>query len=117
MGWNVEDTKITLTRGDSFRCQFPMYVAEDETDEGTLYDLQPGDVVRFALKADYDDDEPLITKPLKGYTLTLAPSDTEGLEFGTYYYDVYITKADGWRQTYIEKAKFKISQEVHRKWL
>lgn len=116
MAWSVDGTKITLTRGDSFACQFPMYVIDDEDPDGELYDLQLGDVVRFAMKGDPDENEPVIEKVLDGYTLILNPEDTEGLDFGTYFYDVYITYASGWRVTYIAKAKFKVGEEEHRRW-
>lgn len=112
MGYTIdEDTStICLTRGDSFACSFEAY-----QEDGTLYELQEGDVVRFAVKADYDDAEPCIVKILDGYTLRLDPEDTEGLEFGVHRYDVYITFADGQRDTYIERKKFKILQEAHRR--
>ena len=110
MAWSIDEKTgaISLTRGDSFVCNFEAY-----QEDGTLYELQDGDVVRFAVKSDYDDAEPCILKVLDGYTLQLDPEDTQGLEFGTHQYDVYITYANGFRETYIERKKLKILQEAH----
>lgn len=112
MSWNIDEATgtISLTRGDSFVCNFEAY-----EEDGNLYELQDGDVVRFAVKADYEDAEPCILKILDGYTLRLDPEDTAGLAFGTHRYDVYITFADGYRDTYIERKQLRILQEAHGK--
>lgn len=109
----ISGTTITLPRGDSAWLEFPMYTQETENSEEILYTLKPGDKCYFAVKSDYDEDEPLIRKRLDGYYLHLLPEDTEGLDLGTYYYDVHIVYADGDRQTYIRKAKLKLDKEVH----
>ena len=109
----INGTTLTLPRGDSAWLEFPMYTQEDEDSEEVLYVLKPGDKCYFAMKASYEDDEPVIRKLLDGYYLHLLPHDTEGLDLGTYYYDVHIVYADGDRQTYIRKAKLKLDKEVH----
>ena len=98
--------KITTTRGDTFMCEFPLLI------DGEEYELQEGDKVRFAAKEAWDDAEPCICKDLDGYVLTLDPEDTKGLDFGTYYYDVQITFADGTVTTYISKAKLVLDMEA-----
>lgn len=107
MAFDVSGTTITMTRGDTFRCQFPMYVGDE------IYSLKKGDVVRFAVKKDYEDVVPCIRKTLSGYTLQLDPEDTKALQFGKHYYDVQITFADGTVATYITKGIFNIDKEVH----
>lgn len=109
----ISGTTITLPRGDSAWIRFPMYVMDDEESEGELYTLHEGDKCYFALKGDYEDEEPVIKRLLDGYVLHLLPEDTEGLELGTYYYDCHIVYADGDRQTYIRKARLKLDKEVH----
>ena len=109
----INGTTITLPRGHSAWLKFQMFVKDDDDSEEEEYILRPGDVCYFGMKEDVDDDEPLILKRLDGYVLHLLPEDTEGLDFGTYTYDVNITYADGDRQTYIRKAKFKIDKEAH----
>lgn len=107
MAFDVSGTTITMTRGDTFKCQFPMYVGDE------IYTLKPGDVVRFAVKKDYEDAVPCIRKKLNGYLLELEPEDTKPLEFGTHYYDVQIAFADGSVATYITKGRLIIDKEVH----
>lgn len=115
--WEIEDTTISLTRGDSFDCRFQMYVKENSNDDkGIAYELQPGDLVRFAIKRNCNDLEPAVIKILDGYDLHLKPQDTICLDFGNYYYDVHITFADGKKVTYIKEARFKVCKEAHRKW-
>lgn len=109
----INGKTITLPRGDSAWCEFPMYTQENDDSESVLYKLKPGDKCYFAVKAKYEDDEPVIKKLLDGYYLHLRPEDTEGLDLGNYYYDVHIVYADGERQTYIRKAKLKLDKEVH----
>lgn len=87
--YRVDGTKITMTRGDTVKIGFPMTI------DGEPYELQPGDVVRFAVNTPDHEEEPLIEKVLDGYELTLEPSDTKSLEFGTYNYDVQITFSGG----------------------
>lgn len=109
----INGTTITLPRGDSGWVEFPMYTQEDDDSEAVAYTLKPGDKCYFAVKKDYEDTEPVIYKLLDKYYLHLLPQDTEGLEPGTYYYDVHIVYADGERQTYIRKAILKLDKEVH----
>ena len=110
MAWTVDESTgtISLTRGDSFECTFKAY-----EQDGERYVLQDGDKVAFAMKQSLDDTEPCLYKELDGYTLVLDPEDTEGLDFGTYWYDVHIVYSDGYRDTYITRKRFKIMQEVH----
>lgn len=109
--YEIDGTSIRLTRGDSFYCQVGMKNREDGTD----YIPQTGDVVRFALKKKYKDETPLILKdiPISTLILHLEPEDTKNLEYGDYVYDIELTKANGDVDTFIEKAKFKISEEVY----
>ena len=104
--YRVDGTKITMTRGDTVKIAFPMTI------DGEPYELQPGDVVRFAVNTPDHEAEPLISKVLDGYELTLEPEDTKDLEFATYNYDVQITFSGGEVATYIEKAKIKFVWEA-----
>ena len=50
------------------------------------------------------------------FQMKLNPEDTEGMDFGTYYYDVQLTTAGGDVDTYIPEtgkvAEFIIEKEV-----
>ncbi len=109
MSYNVSGTTITLTRGDTFMAQISI------TDsKGEPYVPVEGDSVRFAMKSAYTDDEPLLLKdiPIDTLKLILAPEDTKCLSFGTYVYDIQLTKVTGEVDTFITKAKIKITEEV-----
>lgn len=112
----VTDTKIELTRGDTFKAQVVMVKYGEE------YTPQDGDTIRFALKrpnmdgmrSEYSDENPLIEKVIPNDTLILRlePSDTKPLGFGEYVYDIEITFADGDVDTFINNAQFVLVPEV-----
>lgn len=121
MSARISGTTIKLTRGDSlWATSRPTYR------DGTPYEMQAGDVVRFALKhaqllpdgSDFEDEEPLVEKELdydsthEYWVLHLVPSDTEDLAFGDYKYDLELTQAGGDVYTYVANAKFKLTPEV-----
>lgn len=113
----IDNNVIKLTRGDTLRAQLRIMQGELE------YRPQEGDVVRFALKhpeltkdgEEFIDKDPLINKVIPNDTLILElePEDTKDLGFGSYVYDIELTYADGTVDTFITKAKFKLTEEVH----
>ena len=109
--YKIVGTSIELTRGDSFYCRVGMKNKSDGTD----YVAQQGDTVSFALKKKYKDDTPLVLKdiPVDTKILHLEPSDTKPLEVGDYVYDIELTTVDGDVDTFIDRAKFKITEEVY----
>ena len=117
MSYSISGNNITLTRGDTLRVQV------DITLDGEPYTPTSEDVIRFALKhtemnadkSEYIDTQPLILKeiPIETMILEILPEDTKELGFGTYVYDVQITFGeDGTVNTFITKAKFKLTEEV-----
>ena len=113
----IDGTTIYLTRGDTFAA-----TVEIKNSDGSTYNLQSGDVVRFALKSAkmragntaYSDVNPLILKTIPNATLQLeiAPDDTKKLPFSTYKYDIELTKANGDVDTFINNADFVLMPEV-----
>lgn len=110
MSYSVSGTTITLTRGDSFIAEISITDQDNKP-----YIPVTGDSVRFAMKASYEDAEPLLVKnvPVDTMKLVLDPEDTKHLAFGKYVYDIELTKATGEVDTFITKAMFKITEEVH----
>lgn len=106
----VNGTTITMTRGDTLTVQIAINKAD-----GTPYEPEQGDAVRFALKKDYSDKAPLIMKTIdiEDLCLTLVPNDTKKLAFGDYVYDIELTQEDGTVDTFVAKARFKITEEVY----
>ena len=112
MSFSINDRTngIYLTRGDTFKTKVSI------TDsEGAAYVPNEGDKIRFAMKKDYDDEEPLllINIPIDTMILVITPEDTKSLEFGKYVYDVELTKANGDVDTFITKARIDLTEEVH----
>ena len=107
MSFSVNDRTngISLTRGDTFKAKVSI------TDsEGAAYVPNEGDKIRFAMKKNYDDAEPLlfINIPIDTMILEITPEDTKSLEFG-----VELTKANGDVDTFITKARIDLTEEVH----
>lgn len=109
MSYSVSGTTITLTRGDTFRAQISI------TDRsGSPYVPVEGDSIRFAMKATYNDAEPLINVdiPIDTLILELKPEHTSRLPFGNYVYDIQLTKVTGEVDTFITTSKLKLTEEV-----
>ena len=109
MSASISGTTISLTRGDS------LVLGIDVVVDNAPYTPQEGDVIRFAMKSTVFADEVLIKKriDLETMTLTILPSDTKDLSFGSYVYDLELTTADGVVDTFIGPASFIITQEVY----
>ena len=106
---SVNGKTITLTKGDTF---IAMVTITDG--DGNIYTPQEGDSIRFAAKQNYEDYSPVIVKdiPTDTMTLTIESGDTKPLAVGTYVFDVQLTYADGRVDTFIDKGKLKLTEEV-----
>lgn len=109
MSFKVRKNTIYLTRGDTFKA-----VVTITNPDGTEYHPGEGDSIRFALKESVDDEECLILRDISIDTmlLILYPEDTKELEFGSYVYDIQLTKANGDVDTFITASKLKLTAEV-----
>jgi len=120
MAYKIEDTKVFLTRGDTFQAEITIYTDDSEQE---IYTPEAGDVVRFALKRakmtsgdrEFADKEPLILKdiPIDTLILEIEPEDTKNLDFGTYVYDIELTTSDGTVSTFIADATLVLTPEVY----
>ena len=112
MSYRIDGTTIYLTRGDTFEAKVEARLPDDEG--GAAYAPAVGDAIRFALKADYMDEKPLVVKDIPSDTmlLVLEPEDTKTLPFGKYVYDIQITYADGTVDTFITKGRLRLTEEV-----
>ena len=106
--YTIDNTTITMTRGDTVRVRFPLYV------DDAPYSQEAGDQVLFIVNtSDRQNEPPILIKELTDFTLQLDPEDTKNLDFGTYRYDVQITFADSDDViTYLNKEKLKIVWEA-----
>lgn len=115
--FTINDNAITITRGDSGIAEITL-----TTSDGEQYVPQEGDSIRFAVKSnkftpkmtEFVDAEPLIEKsiPITDLNLRIHPNDTKDLPFGSYLYDLEITFSDGYVDTFINCAPFRITPEV-----
>lgn len=109
MSFKVNKNTIYLTRGDTFKAQVTI-----SNPDGSIYTPAEGDSIRFALKETIEDEECLILRdiPIDTMLLVINPEDTKSLGFGSYVYDIQLTKANGDVDTFITASKFKLTAEV-----
>ena len=105
MSYRIDGTTIYLTRGDTLEARVEAILP---------YIPKEGDSIRFAMKADYEDPEPLLLKdiPTDTMMLVLDPDDTKHLPFGKYVYDIQLTYAGGKTDTFIPKGRLRLTEEV-----
>ena len=104
--FKIENESIYLTRGDSAGFSIALFDGEQE------YQLQEGDFLTFTVRKNVYAPEKVIQKVLDGNQVELLPSDTSGLSFGNYVYDVQLTFANGDINTIIPPSLFQIMEEV-----
>ena len=101
--------KISLTRGDT--AYLEINIIDDIA--GAEYTMAEGDEIALTVKKTVEDAEALIQKVSKGTnTFHLLPEDTKSLAFGTYKYDIQLTKENGDVFTVIAPSAFEIMPEV-----
>lgn len=107
----ISGTTIKMTRGDTLRLTLTL------TDEdGNVYTPLEGDHIRFAMKTSYNEATPILVKDIPNDTLQLVlnPEDTKHLpQPCTFVYDLEITYANGDVETFVDKAKLQLTEEVH----
>ena len=109
MSSSISDTTITLTRGDTLECDISV-----EWEDGTAYEVQSGDSIRFRCTKRWGSETALIEKDVTALTLTIDPDDTDHLAFGEYPFDVQLTTAAGKVDTFI-KGKLILTEETDPK--
>ena len=109
----VKKNTIIMTRGDT------VVLSIEITDiDGSPYVPAEGDTLRFAMKKNYTDVEPVLVKsiPIDTMELVLEPADTKNLGFGQvnghYKYDVELTTSEGSVNTVIPRGDIIILEEV-----
>ena len=111
MSYSIKGKRITLTRGDTFPCSVSIL-----NPDGTPYEMQAGDTVRFML-SEQAGGPVLITKTLSGGAFQLDPADTNQLDFGTYFFDVQMTFANGTVDTFIAEGTLTLTDEADPKYV
>lgn len=99
-----DENEILLTRGDTAYLTVKL--------DG--YEPLEGDTISFTVKKAISDTEPVLklTIPIDE-AFVFQPSDTAGLPYGKYYYDIQIDTAFGEVFTVVEKSPFRLKEEVN----
>ena len=108
---SINGSTVTMTKGDTMEAVLEILLAD-----GSPYDVQEGDLIHFALKRKYSDKCVLIRKNIDpaDMILRLEPEDTKKLrpDWVPYVYDIELTTADGRVDTFIDRGRFIITEEV-----
>lgn len=105
--FSVHDNNIAMIRGDSGIFKI------DVTDiAGNAVALTDGDVLTFTLRRTPRSPTIVLQKTITDGTLTINPSDTQDMPFGSYVYDVELKRADGYTDTIIPPHEFLVLEEV-----
>lgn len=103
---------IYLTKGDTLELQVNVL-----NKDGTPYLPSEGDVIRFAVKRKYSDAMPVLVKVIPNDTLRLRleAEETQILDASStpYVYDIEIKMVDGTVDTFIDRQKFYVTEEVY----
>ena len=110
MASSLNGTTITLTKGDTFKRTLML----KEKATGDPYIPIEGDSIRFAAKKRYQDEECLIyiEIPIDTMLFHIRPEMTKDLAVGNYVYDMQITFSNGDVDTFIDRAKLILTEEV-----
>jgi hypothetical protein len=103
----VKNNEIYLTRGDT--ASFTLDIVDDT---GAKYEITDDDQVLFTVKRSTSDTAVILQKAVVDKTITIKPAETAGLPYGTYYYDVQLSRPDGFVATVITPTPFIICEEV-----
>ena len=107
----INGNTITITRGDTLDATLELF-----TGDGAPYEAQEGDSIRFALKRRYSDKDVLLLKDIPTATmrLRLESEETRQLKpaWAPYVYDIQLTAADGTVDTFSDRGRFIVTEEV-----
>ena len=107
--FKVNRNSIYLTRGDSAFISITLM-----DNKGRIYEWQEGDCMYFRVKQSAMALSILLEKVVvyNSAMFEFVVSDTAGLDFGTYRYEVELVTATGQHYTVIENAVFEVGPEL-----
>lgn len=100
-------SQFQMTRGDTETLKITVFRDDEE------YTLQEGDKLVFTLKQNTYTKNILLQKLFVDNEIRIEHEDTKDLNYGTYYFDVQLTFANGDVQTVIKPSKFILTDEVN----
>lgn len=105
--FSVQDNNIAMIRGDS-----GIFKIDVIDVAGNAVALDDNDVLTFTLRRATRSPTIVLQKTIADGTLTINPSDTQDMPFGSYVYDVELKRADGYTDTIIPPHEFLLLEEV-----
>lgn len=105
--FKVDDNNIKIIRGDSG----VFNISITDTD-GNPVELTDNDILTFTLRRAARNPTIILQKVIIGGELNINPTDTEGLAFGAYVYDIELRRANGYVDTVIPPHEFLLMEEV-----
>ena len=108
--FSVNGKTITMTRGDTAKFKVSIF-----NQDGSSYTPENGDIIRFAVKQNYSELADILINtiiPNDTLILEISPEDTKELNFGSYVYDIQLTRVNGDIDTFINKGTLLITEEV-----
>lgn len=109
-----KSNKIELTRGDTAKIKLEL-----KDSSGEQYTPGANDVIRLAVKKTFLDESVLFSVEAvtsgEDVVITILPSHTKSLDFGTYRYDIQLTTGTGANavvDTIVPKGTLVISEEI-----
>lgn len=108
----VDGNNMKMIRGDSETISIS-FLDKDKNP----YVFSQGDVIYFTVKKSINTKRTAIQKIVDDFPdgelrISIKPSDTSDLEYGSYVYDIQYNKHDGTVKTIIPPSAFVISGEV-----
>ena len=110
VSWNIDENyKIEMTKGDTPTFGFEIFLPD-----GSVYEIEKGDRVVFATKANKYDLEPAFTieADMDSKTISFKEEHTKALEIGKYIWELSLNKENGYRCTFIANKKLNLTVEV-----
>lgn len=109
----VDGRNLAMTRGDSEAVTVTMYLQGN----GEQRQFANGDTVYFTVKANPSSEKKLLQKIVTEFDngaarIEIEPHDTKALDFGSYYYDIQYTNADGGVKTLVPPGRFDLMGEI-----
>ena len=108
----IQGYNISIIRGDTEAIKVSCKDAQ-----GVDVPLEDGDTLYFTVKASVDTEKKEIQKVITEFPdgiayIDISPADTKIMGFGSYYYDIQLTREDGTVKTIIPPSKFTVKKEV-----
>lgn len=110
VSWNIDENyKIEMTKGDTPTFGFEIFLPD-----GSVYEIEKGDRVVFAAKANKYDFEPAFTieADMESKTISFKEEHTKTLEIGKYIWELSLNKENGYRCTFVANKKLNLTVEV-----